>query len=200
MTDPRCQSGKQCVRITSEGAGLVSQPGTLCHGCVIHIQKCLDELPHLVTALHTQKGSWGGVSYEARVTGSKEPPTPLHVGVLDLIDEIADVVDRTGGYRVVDLVTHAKETWIIWRHGKRQETELDGVARALDIRRVHDKASSRVGFDRVWSRRAAACPDCNLPTLGQWSGDDLIVCTNEDCMASFSKSAYEDLCFALSRK
>lgn len=198
MTDPRCRSGKHCVRLTAEGAGLTSQPGALCHGCVEDIQKRLNELPHLATALETMKGSWGSISYEARVGGSKDAPTPLHVGIVDLVDEIRDVVDRTGGYAVRDLVTHSAEKWIIWRNGRRQETELDGVQRALDVRRVHSKASSRVGFDKVWQRRAAACPNCQLPTLGSWSGEDLILCSSEDCRASFTKTDYENYCFSTS--
>lgn len=153
----------------------------------------------MVTALQTMKGSWGGVSYEARVQSSKEPPIPLHINILDLIEECADVFDRTGGYMIHDLVTHGPEKWIIWRNGKRRETELDGVTRALDVRRVYQKAANRVGFDKVWQRRAAACPNCHLPTLGSWVGEENILCTNEDCLSAFTRTAYEELCITQAR-
>lgn len=182
MTDPRCRSGKQCVRLTTDGAALTTQPGTICHGCVEEVQKCLDALPHLATALKTMKGSWGGVSYEARVTGSKEPPTPLHVGIVDLIDEIWAVTSAAEGYKAVDLVTLT-----------------EGVDRALRIRHVHAKAANAVGFDKVWQRRAAPCPECRMPTLGQWIGDDLIICSSQECLASFTKTEYENFCFTESQ-
>lgn len=198
MIDLRCRSGKTCVARTSDGAALTSQP-TLCHGCITDIQKRLTELPHLAAALNTFKGTWGGVSYEARVTGSKEPPIPLNVGALDLIDEIGDVIDRAGGYRVIDLITLAAEDYIVWRRGERQAVDLDGVMRALDIRRVHTKAESMVGLNRVWQRRAAACPNCHLPTLGSWLGDEQILCTNGDCLSAFTRTAYEEACIEQSR-
>lgn len=180
------------MRLTPDGPAVVSQ-FTLCHGCVDGIQTQLNELPHLALALATMKGTWGGVSYEARVSGSKEAPSPLHVGIVDLVDEVWNRIDDAEGYRIVDLVTRPPESWVI---GGRTVTR-DGVDRALDIRHVHRRASEAVGFEKVWERRAAACPECLLPTLGGWVGDDLISCS--ECLAAFTKKEYENLCFAQSK-
>jgi len=76
---------------------------------------------------------------------------------------------------------------------------LDGINRALDVRRVHRKADQMVGLNRVWQRRAAPCPRCNQSTLGAWLGSDTIHCASEDCGSDFTREQYEEHCFALSR-
>jgi hypothetical protein len=115
--------------------------------------------------------------------------------MVDMADEIWDAIDRTANYRIVDLITHPAEEWLIGGY----RVVKDGVDRALDIRRVHSKAEKMVGFNKVWQRRAAACPDCHLPTLGSWLGEDMILCTNGDCLSQFTRTAYEELCVEQSR-
>ncbi|AEJ92476.1 DNA binding protein [Mycobacterium phage Quink] len=176
MIEYRCRSGDSCVARTPDGGALVTGP-TLCSRCADDIQKCLEQLPHLITALQTMKGTWGGVSYEARVQSSKEPPTPLHLHVVDLIDRINQSIDATEDYRIVDLITQA-----------------DGVTRALDIRHVHKRASEAVGFQPTWQRRHAPCWECGLPTLGTWVGSDVIQCSNEECLAQCSLDEYTQHC------
>lgn len=182
MSDPRCRAGKGCVNRTADGASRTTGDDTICHGCVVDIQKALDDLPHLALALSTMKGTWGGVSYEARVMSSKEAPTPLHVGVVDLVDEAEGVLRYAGGYTVVDLITQYK-----------------GVDLALLIRKVHRKAADAVGFERVWQRRVAPCPECHMPSLGGWIGEDMIRCSNPECLAGFTKTEYEDVCINQAR-
>jgi hypothetical protein len=114
--------------------------------------------------------------------------------MVDMADEIWDTIDRADGYRVVDLVTLPAEEWLIGGY----RVVRDGVHRALDIRRVHTKAEKMIGLNKVWQRRAAPCPNCQLPTLGSWVGDETILCTNEECLSSFDRTAYEEHCIAAS--
>jgi hypothetical protein len=116
--------------------------------------------------------------------------------MVDMADEIWDTIDATAGYRVVDLITLPAEEWLIGGY----RVVRDGVDRALKIRWVHAKAEKMVGLNKVWQRRAASCPQCQLPTLGGWVGEDLIHCTNEECLAHFTKDEYEEVCLEQARK
>lgn len=126
----------------------------------------------------------------------------MNVGVYDLIDEIGDVIDRAGGtgVRIDNLTREAPQAFRVWVQGKPRDTELDGVDRALAIRRVHRKADSMLGLKRVWQRRLMPCPTCNLPTLGSWFGEGTVTCTNEDCTTSLTRDEYDLMVIAKSRQ
>lgn len=175
--DARCRSGKRCVSRTTDGAAVVSvRP--LCDGCVKDIQKSLDELPGYAEMLQLYKGYVPGSVGQSRVSNpSGEPKSPLNLTVVDLINQIAAVIRRVDGYLVRDLIT---------LNG--------GLEVALDIRDVHSKSDALIGLKRVWERRRVPCPDCSLPTLGGWLGEDRIYCTNTDCASVFTKQQYEEYC------
>lgn len=142
------------------------------------------------------------VAYESKVARSSEPQAPMNVHVADLLDDIGDVIDRAGGLdtRIRDLIHQPDEKFRLWVKGRPRDTYLSGVQRALAIRHIHAKVEDMVGFGKVWHRRVAPCPECHLPTLGQWSGEDAIQCSNEDCLAQFSKDEYELHCLKESMK
>lgn len=198
MTDPRCRSGDNCVNRTPEGAAITTKANTICSACVDDIQKCLGALPILGAALRTFLGGIGGGSGEARVGGTKEPPSPLNVHVLDQVDALWDALDYAGGpnAHIRDLINQPAEEWLLG--GRR--VMRDGVDRALEIRRVHAKAVETIGLNKIWSRRAAPCPECHLPMLGNYAGEDIISCTNPDCLARFTREEYDAHCVEQSKK
>lgn len=185
-TDSRCLSGKRCVSRTSDGAALTARADTLCPGCIKDIQRCLDELPTYLLALGAFLGATPKTALQSKVSMTSEPSSPYNVKVADLIDDVDEVVRRDGGMPVRDLVTQPVTRF--------DDRWLSGVDRALEIRKMHGRADAIVGLGRVWERRHAPCPDCGLRTLGQWSGDDQIFCTNNDCSTSLSKDEYEQWC------
>lgn len=196
----RCLSGKHCVSRTPDGPAVTAKPDTLCSGCITALQQCLDELPHLREALKVFMGGSMSVAYTSRVNSTPTPQTPMNVAVYDLMDEIGDVLDRTGGLRIDTLIRAPGMEFRVWRRGKPVTAVLSGVERALAVRRVHSKADNLIGFNRVWQRRAAPCPSCRLPTLGTWIGSDTVTCTNENCNSSFTRNDYDLHCLTESKK
>lgn len=198
--DHRCRSGKGCVSRTSDGAAITAKPDSLCPACVDDIQRRRDELPHLAQALKSFKGASMSVSYDSKVSSTPVPQAPLNLAALDLIDAIGDVIDRAGGYRIADLVRLPAEKFLLWHRGSRSEVDLDGIARALDVRHVHVKADRMFGFSRVWQKRHAPCPECGLNTLGGWLGSDTVQCANDGCEFLATRSGYEEICISEAKK
>lgn len=201
----RCRSGKRdCVARTPEGAAVTMKPDTLCPSCIGQIQDMLAELPHLAQALR----SFLGGSVTAGMGGSKvhstpTPQAPINLSALDMIDEIGDVVDRAGGYkvRIDNLVREPLMGFRVWGRGRPVMKDLDGVDRALQIRRTHGKAVGMTGLSkRVWQKRLMPCPACSLPTLGSWFGEGTVHCTNADCNHAMSRDEYDLQTIACSRK
>ena len=176
VSDDRCQSGPQCVARTSDGAAVTRY--ALCVGCVADIQKLADELPGYLGLLSLFKGYVPQSVGSSRVSSSSEPKSPLNLTVVDLIEAIRILLHGPAGlYSIRDLITLP-----------------NGPQLALLVRRLHSKADGIIGLKKVWQRRHAPCPDCSLPTLGGWAGDDVIRCTASGCGTVMSKSAYEDYC------
>lgn len=191
--DSLCLSERECVARTSTGPAITAKPGTLCPRCIDDIQRCLTELPPyrelLVQFIAKPIGGGGG---GPRVSGSTDPSTPVNIAVVDLLDWIDEVVASSGGWgvQVRDLVQRPAERcgpdgWPVY---------LTGVSRALAIRRVHGKAEALAGLSKVWERRRAPCPECELPTLGTWVGSGLVQCTNSDCQGVLDQDEYEKYC------
>lgn len=196
----RCLSGAACVSRTPDGAALTAKPDTLCAGCVADIQRRRDQLPDLRNALKAFLGGSMSVTYTSKVNSTHRPQPPMNVTVYDLIDEIGDVIDRTGGLSIDALIRAPGESFVVWRRGKPVKTTLSGVQRALDVRRVHTKADGLVGLNRVWHKRHAPCPHCGLLTLGSWIGSDTICCSNEGCHSSFTRDDYDKHCLTEAKK
>lgn len=131
----------------------------------------------------------GGSSAQTKVQFSSEPPAPLNAHILDLIDEIGDVFDRTGGLRVADLIRQPPAEFVIWSRGTRRLIPLDGVERALDIRRVWKRADGVIGLSPVWERRIGECPRCALRALGNFAGSEVVTCSG--CGGSMSRQEYK---------
>lgn len=194
LTDPlshECRAGRTCLARTSTGAAVTKKPATLCHACIADIQRCQDDLPALQKALRAFIGKGTTAAWGETVSGSREPPAPLNVSVLDLIDEIGDVIFRDRG-AVRDLVTQPETVFEVWRNDVQTLRSLDGVERALWIRSVHRRADKIVGLSHTWERKGAPCRHCGGFTLGGWSGTNAIHCTS--CGAVMTRDDYEKMC------
>jgi hypothetical protein len=112
-----------------------------------------------------------------------------------LLGEVEDVVDRTGGLRVADLIRQPRMNFLLWIADTRQERDLDGVQRALDISRVHAKVNNILGFDKIWQKRHAPCPKCDGKNLGNWIGDEGVLC--KDCNHTMTLDDYQAYCVEL---
>lgn len=143
------------------------------------IQKCADELSHYLLALEDFKGYKPQSVGQSKVSGgATEGSSPLNVSVFDLCRDIETLAVSVGGYRIRDLVTLP-----------------GGVETALEVRALHSRADAIVGLGRVWERRRAVrCPECDLPSLGQWLGEETIYCTNSTCAIAMTKGEYEERC------
>jgi len=188
LPDPRCRSGKHCAGRTKDGPAITAKFDSICAACIQDIQRQLDELPHLALALRAFLGVTPKTALQSRVKSTPEPACPLDPRVDELLTDIEDVIDRTDGLRVADLVQQPAMKFIVWFKDQRRETYLTGVDRALAIRRVQARANAILGFDRIWVKRHAPCPRCGLPTLGTFIGDSNIEC--RDCAFVMSLDEY----------
>ena len=188
----RCRGGDNCVARTTDGAAITSKPDTLCRNCIKRLQVQLEQLPDLRLALRSFLGTSMTAALGSKVNSTKEHSTPINLRTLDLITEIDVVIARAGGptIQVEDLVGRPAEQFSL--RGKVRY--LDGVDRALAIAAVWRKADGVVGLSRQWVRRQAPCLRCGLQTLGMWSGESSIHCTNSNCASTFTLDQYEELC------
>lgn len=173
--EQRCGAGKKCLARTPDGPAITYKP--LCESCVRDSQRCYDRLRGYRDMLELFKGYKQSPEGGARVSQSKEPPTPLNLTVVDLIYDIDCILVRSQGYLMRDLITLP-----------------GGVDLAHDVWRAHAKSEGIIGLEKTWQRRFGKCPECGLSTLGGFAGDDQIVCTNSGCAHAMSKDEYEALC------
>lgn len=151
-------------------------------------------------ALRAFLGVTPKTALQSRVRSTPEPACPLDPRVDELVTDIADVLDRTDGLRVADLIRQPAMKFIIWIKDSRRERFLEGWQRAIDIRRVHARANSILGYDRIWVRRHAPCPECGLPTLGTYVGAPKVECRDDDCGYSMLLDDYDAYCIELAER
>lgn len=171
----RCHARTGCLARTPDGAAAVPRPNTLCNACIADLQKRRDQLPALLTALRPFVAAPIAGSRGEPVAASKEPPAPLNVTVLDLIDSVKIALEQMGNVPVRDLVS-----------------QTDGLDWAQHIRSLHSRADQIVGFSPVWESRGAPCPFCETFTLGGWVGSGVVHCTN--CTSVITTEDYETNC------
>jgi hypothetical protein len=198
LTDPRCRSARLCAGRTKDGPAITAKPDTVCSACVLELQRQLEELPHLATALHVFMAVTPKTAMQSRVSSTPEPSCPVDARVDELLVDIGDTIDRCDGLKVIDLIHQPAMKFYVWFRDQRRERFLDGCDRALAIRAVHVRANKILGFDRLKLRRVAPCPQCSLPTLYTYVGEDTVVCGDEECGLVLSLADYEAHCIELS--
>lgn len=192
VVESRCRAGRRCV--SNHPPAITHSP--LCAYCVNDIQRCVDELPHLLGALAPFKNKSSGSGLELRIRFTKDPPCPLNVNVVALIDLIQETMDRAGGWgvRVIELMHEPAYEYPVWDGDTQIIRELNGVDRALSIRRIHARVSKIVGLERTKQSRPAPCPHCN-GKLWNWVGESTVQCTH--CPDTMTIDAYESYCLEL---
>jgi hypothetical protein len=121
--------------------------------------------------------------------------------VLDLITEAYEVVHRAGGWKVSipALILEPGVGFLLWVDGRQELRFLDGVHRALDVRRIHDRISGVVGLEKSRVRRHAPCQSCGLSgVLWSWIGEDTVRC--DACPELLTTAEYDEWCSELLRK
>lgn len=176
--------------MTPQGAAVTSKPDTICSRCIDAIQHARDELPILKSALRAfvqppMTSKYGGDS----VGGTREPPAPANVSVLDLINRIIDVLHDAGDYAIKDLVTLPATERVTWANGRAGKGLVSGVDIALSIRDAFNRADKVIGLNSTWENRMAPCPSCKTFSLGGWVGSETVTCTS--CGVSTTAAEYQ---------
>lgn len=193
MIELRCRSGKRCVGRTTDGPAIVAKL-TLCAACVVDIQRRYDELPHLSVALRSFLCGSMKLAWESKVNATYVPESPMDVRVADMLVEISDLLRIAVPVR--DLISQPAVECDVWIGDTRKRRWLDGVDRAVQIRRVHERVSAMVGLGPLWRRRHAPCPSCGLPSLGSWGGSDWVDCV--ECGMRLTLDDYDAWCAEVS--
>lgn len=188
----RCRAGKKCSARSGKDPAITAKPDTLCPSCIDAIQGCRDKLENLQEAVRIFIGIKPVTVSESKVSLSKEPQSPLNLAAETLVGDIDDVLSRVGHYLVRDLVAHPSTRFKVWRGDCEQLVYWDGADLALQIKRIHDRAISLLGFERQWQRRTAPCWECRLPCLGQFLGSATVECSN--CGVRKSDTDYQTYC------
>lgn len=190
--DHRCRSAKRCVARSGEDAAATAKPDTLCPQCIDVIQASRDKLVDVQDAVRVFVGIKPVTVSESKVFASKEPQSPLNLAAETLVSDIDEVLSRVGSYLIRDLVSQPAERFKVWRGEYEQIVFWDGPALALQVRSVYDRAIKLLGFERQWQRRSAPCWECDLPTLGQFTGSGTVECSN--CGARKTDTDYQTYC------
>lgn len=176
--DHHCRAGQRCVARTSDGAAITTKPDTLCYGCVQKLQLQYDKLPEIRDMLRFFDSKGLVPSGGAKVSSTPEPSVPINLHVIDLIDVIESLIDDVRGLAISELIRRS-----------------DGVHQALAIGRAWKKADGIIGLStRVWQREMGRCPQCELSTLGSFTGSNTIQCSNANCEYMMTRDEYEGTC------
>lgn len=192
MHEHRCRSGKRCLARSGDEPAITAKPDTLCPQCIDAIQAARDKLPAAQDAVRLFVGIKPVSVSESKVSASKEPQSPLNLAAETLVTDIDEVLSRIGSYLVRDLVSQPAAKFKVWRGDCEQIVFWDGVALALQVRTVFERAEKLLGFERQWQRRSAPCWECDLPCLGQFTGSETIECSN--CGVRKSDADYQTYC------
>lgn len=197
LNDHRCRADKRCVARSGTESAATTKPDALCPACIDRIQTQRDQLPGYRKAVVVMVGIKPVTAQSSKVSGSREPQSPLNLAAETLTTDIDAVLSRVGNYQVRDLVSRPPEQFKVWRHDVEQIVLWDGVDLALQIAAVHVRAAKMLGFERQWVGRTAPCWGCGMPTLGQFTGSSTVECSG--CGARKTDVDYESYCVELIR-
>lgn len=197
LNDHRCRAGKLCAARSGTDPAATTRPDTLCAACVNLIQSQRDQLLGYRKAVAVMVGIKPVTAQASKVSGSREPQSPLNLAAETLATDIDEVLSRVRNYLVRDLVSRPPEQFKAWRHDVEQIVLWDGVDLALQIAAVHGRAAKMLGFERQWVGRTAPCWGCGMPTLGQFTGSSTVECSG--CGARKTDVDYESYCVELIR-
>lgn len=195
--DHRCRASRSCSARSGNAAALTAKPDTLCAACLSSIQRARDRLPALQEGVRLFVGIKPVTAQTSKVSATKEPQSPLNLAAETIVTDIDEVLSRVGNYLIKDLASQPKRRFKTWLKDCEQLVYWDGVDLALQVRSVHNRAESLLGFEPQWQRRLAPCWSCSLPCLGHLTGTETVECSNCGQRKSFSE--YEQYCVELAR-
>lgn len=206
----RCGSSGRCVdreRVDTrwEGAQLSSATG-LCPRCVHRLRRTLRALPMDVLELN-QLVAATGTDHRSKVSGSRELPVPIRLGIVELranlVTEVwfwAEVVSAATGSALritwpreqVDLLalrTKAAADFLEIRIADLLGEEvIEGLAGALVLQELHHRVRRVAGRTKLVHRLTPACPWCDARALVRHNGSDRVEC--EGCGKDIDEKHY----------
>lgn len=191
----RCRAGKLCAARSGQTAAATSKPETLCATCLSVIQGHRDKLVQVQEAVRLFVGIKPVTAMQSRVAATKEPQSPLNLAAETLVTDIDEVLSRVGNYLIRDLVNQPAARFKLWRGESEQIVFWDGVDLALQVGAIYRRSVKMLGFEAQWQRRSAPCWNCELPSLGQFTGSTTIECSN--CGERKTDTDYQAYCLTL---
>lgn len=197
LPNHRCRAGRRCAARSGKLAAATTKQHTLCTACVTAIQAARDRLPAVQEAVRVFVGIKPVTAQTSKVSATKEPQSPLNLAAETMVTDIDEVLSRVGNYLIRDLVSQPRQRFKTWRRDAEQLVYWDGVDLALQVRAVHARAVSLLGFEPQWQVRPAPCWSCQLPSLGQFIGSETVECST--CGARKTVADYQRYCIELAR-
>jgi len=121
-----------------------------------------------------------------RVAGTREPPAPLKVSLLDhamAIDDLIRRVHRTIAPnvrpRAVPSTLATAEMIVKAMNSLRRHPEVMEMWR--QVRDAKQQAHTLAPWRRPFIRLPVPCQECGLLTLALFSGDSWVTCRNDEC-------------------
>lgn len=157
--------------------------GNLCKKCYWRLRKDLRSLVFAHSWLREcmiKYPQWSG----DKISGSRTPPAPLRVQMLDhariietLVRQI--VIDLRLTPKPIDEVAGNVE--LLEKHDEALATHPAIMAMADSVRRVKETAHRISPWRHSYINLPIPCPGCDLLTLRLYSGDSYVSCRNKDC-------------------
>lgn len=192
---PRCQDDDETARHPSVGL--------LCRRCWTQMEQTVAELPAVFDWLHRSLPAGGGGRGDV-ITGTRDKPVPIRVGVHDHRQQIqatlvswVRLVCEERGLRGPDRSDpEATATWLghqlDWCAGQPWVEDLSAEMRDL-ARDAHRLAPWQAGRHHL----PAPCPNpnCGCLALVRYDGDDAVQCS--ECGERWAEDTYRRLAFVL---
>lgn len=208
--DHECRQGRKCKsRIRDDEGGFhgagVERPGSLCRLCESSAFEAIRQLATdydlLVAAARNGQSTQAG----PKVSGSRERPIPIPVGIDALVTDIdnettrwalriarGETLPRATGESIrccvsilssalgtlIDLPAQAVTAWIPLPDGGDYQSRLvlDGVDAVLRLAKLHHRAQSMLGLVETTTWLPDICHVCGLRTLTMDVDKSLISC------------------------
>lgn len=159
----------------------------LCRRHYGRLARALDELPAVARWLHASAATSRGQREEVRITGSRTPPVPVRIDVLDHLDQIAGVlaswcrlaveehVPAVRGPRSDDVAATAGFLCEVlpWAETRPWVDELYG-----EVAGLRRRAQTLAPWQRHAHHLPAPCPACGERALVLYGGAGAVTCTS----------------------
>jgi hypothetical protein len=197
MTEHLCVT---CARLFVSAPVRYYERPNVCQGCRDRLRQLLAELVDVYAQLDLERLRGHG----QRVAGSREPPLPLRIDVLDLLHDVPALLDswardwQTYTWALLPVPTVTSLTsWLSVRleWACNSHPAIDDFAGELHA--VIGTVRSAAGLTKprpeqldIPCRRKT----CDQLTLWRYPGDDRVYCHNPDCQAVYTAADFQHWC------